>query len=144
MVTKNRRRKYYIKTAVQLKYIKTILIAMIIPILVLGACLYYLIFYILSQEIDILKSIFYPPLSGVIFRVNIFLFISLPIIFLGLISWAIFISHRLAGPIYRLGKELDDITANKDFSRRIYFRKYDEIQEVADKVNKLLDIFESK
>ncbi|MBU0759503.1 MAG: methyl-accepting chemotaxis protein [Candidatus Omnitrophica bacterium] len=61
-----------------------------------------------------------------------------------LFSWHILIlSHRLAGPVYRLEKDLEDI-AKGNFSIRIKFRKKDELKSIADGINRILDEMEKK
>ncbi|MFH1479169.1 MAG: methyl-accepting chemotaxis protein [Candidatus Omnitrophota bacterium] len=66
------------------------------------------------------------------------------IIALILFSWRLLIlSHRLAGPIYRLEKDLEAI-AKGDFHMRIKFRKDDELKSISEGINKILDEIENK
>lgn len=61
-----------------------------------------------------------------------------------LFSWRMLIlSHRLAGPIYRLEKDLEDI-AKGNFSLRIKFRKKDELKSIAEGINRILDEIEKR
>lgn len=65
-------------------------------------------------------------------------------VFILLLSWRILImSHRFAGPIYRLEKDLEDI-AKGNFSLRIKFRKKDELKSIAEGINKILDEIEKR
>ncbi len=60
------------------------------------------------------------------------------------VSWRMLIlSHRLAGPIYRLEKDLQDI-AKGNFSVRINFRKKDELKSIAEGINRILDEIEKR
>lgn len=69
---------------------------------------------------------------------------TLGIVVVFLLSWRILIlSHRLAGPIYRLEKDLQDI-AKGNFSMRIRFRKKDELKSIAEGINKILDEIEKR
>ena len=43
----------------------------------------------------------------------------------------ILVSHRVAGPIYRMIKFLDDVTAG-DYSQKLVLRKHDELKDMAD------------
>jgi len=73
-------------------------------------------------------------------------FYVLILAFLGFIflSWrTLILSHRFAGPIYRLEKDLADI-AKGDFSIRIKFRKKDELKSIAEGINKILDEMEKR
>jgi hypothetical protein len=49
----------------------------------------------------------------------------------------LFISHRIAGPLYRLHKYLSDIASGKDVGK-VSFRKKDFFPELADATNKAL------
>jgi methyl-accepting chemotaxis protein len=51
---------------------------------------------------------------------------------------SIFISHRIAGPIYRIRTALAEIFAG-DLTTKIRLRKGDDLQEVAEQVNQLKD-----
>jgi len=74
-------------------------------------------------------------------KVNLALLIGLPVIFILILAWGVLWSHRFAGPVYRLEKELDKV-AKGNFSIRIKFRKKDELAEVALHMNKVLDHLE--
>ncbi len=84
-------------------------------------------------------------LSGVLYYFEWNVYISIiALIVLILFSWRMLIlSHRLAGPIYRLEKDLADI-AKGNFSIRIKFRKKDELRSIADGINKILDEMEKR
>jgi methyl-accepting chemotaxis protein len=74
---------------------------------------------------------------------NVYILI-LAIMIILLISWRMLIlSHRLAGPIYRLERDLEDI-AKGNFSIRIKFRKKDELKSIAEGINRILDEMEKK
>jgi methyl-accepting chemotaxis protein len=56
-----------------------------------------------------------------------------------LVSWGtIYISHKIAGPLYRLSKALDEVEKG-NFRERITLRKGDEGQPVADEFNDALE-----
>lgn len=66
------------------------------------------------------------------------------LIIITLLSWrALILSHRIAGPIYRLEKELQNI-AKGNFSIRIKFRKKDELKSIAEGINTILDEIEKR
>jgi len=110
-----KRKRYIINRRLQIGlFLKWI----IIPVVVISASLYY-------------------------FRGNIYIFI-LAIVAVLLFSWRILIlSHRLAGPIYRLERDLKDI-AKGNFSIRIKFRKKDELKSIAEGINSILDEIEKR
>ena len=121
----------------QHRYLRLIILSIMLPTFIVGGCLYYLIFSLLAKEIAIpefIAQILFP----VIKRVNLVLLFGLPAAFLILFWTGLVISHRLAGPVERLKKELDGIVAG-DYSKRILLRKNDDLKPVADSINKILD-----
>ncbi|MBU1888107.1 MAG: hypothetical protein KKB46_02810 [Candidatus Omnitrophica bacterium] len=106
--------------------------------------------FIVNKKLQLgifLKWIIVPvmALSAVLycFRGNAYVLVA-AIIALLLFSWRMLVlSHRLAGPIYRLEKDLEDI-AKGNFSIRIKFRKKDELKSIADGINRILDEMEKK
>lgn len=133
----NRRKRYFVKKRLQFKYLLFVLLAMIVPTLVCGGALYYLIWQTIAAEIA-LPEVIAENLVPALYKVNIILFISLPLIFLVMLLLSIVISHKIAGPVYRLERELKEISEG-DYSRRIKFRSNDELQEIADGINKILE-----
>jgi methyl-accepting chemotaxis protein len=66
------------------------------------------------------------------------LFLGLLVPLAGLALFTIFISHKVAGPIYRLSKFAEDVR-NGNFASKIYLRKGDELTDVAMDFNKTSD-----
>ena len=121
----------------QQRYLRLVILSLMLPTFIIGGCLYYLIFSLLAQEIAIPEFIAYTLLPA-LGKINTILIFSLPVVFLILLGAGIIISHRLAGPIERLKKELEGIVKG-DYSRRIKLRKNDDLKPVAEGINKLLD-----
>lgn len=131
------RKIYFIKNALQFKYLSLIITAMVLPTILVGGCLYYLIFSIMAEKLGIPESIAL-NLTPVINKVNLLIAIVFPVIFLILLIWGVIITHRLTGPVMRLERELDDIAMGKHH-KRIYLRRNDDLKSVADRINKVLD-----
>ncbi|MCP4913715.1 MAG: hypothetical protein GY909_11420 [Oligoflexia bacterium] len=55
----------------------------------------------------------------------------------------IFLSHKIAGPMYKLQKFLHDVQDN-GFNGRLFFRKGDYFQEVAEDINDTFEELEEK
>jgi len=142
MAKLNRRKGYLIKSRLQSRYLRVILLAITLPTLLFSFCLYYLIFYLMAEQLGIPESIAYNILP-VLRKINIILLCGMPIIVFLLILWGLVISHRIAGPEYRLEKELEKI-AQGDLSLRIKFRKKDELAGIARGINKVLDKIQGK
>lgn len=138
-----RRKKIFANKRVQLKYLVLLVISMIIPLLFGIGCLYYLIFNIMAEQLGIPEVIAY-NLFPVVNKINAILAIGIPPLFLLLIWWGTILSHRFAGPLTRLEKEINKITHSGDYSHRIHLRKNDDVKPVADAINKLLDSVQKK
>lgn len=133
-----RRKKIFANKRVQLKYLVLLIVSMVVPLLFAIGCLYYLIFTLVAEQLGIPESIAY-NLFPVVKKINAILTIGLPPLFLLLIWWGTILSHRFAGPLQRLEKELHKITHSGDYSHRIHLRKSDDVKPIADAINKLLD-----
>ncbi len=136
-----RRIRFLVKKGMQFRFLGLILISVLLPTLLVGACLYWLIFSMMAQQLGIPESIAY-NLPPVISRVNGILIVGLPVLLLLLLGWGLLLSHRIAGPIYRLERELDRIAREGDFSVRLKLRRNDELGSVADGINKVLERIE--
>lgn len=137
----NRRKRYFIRAGLQGRYLRLVFIAMALPTFLFSFCLYYLIFYLMAEQLAIPESIAY-NITPVVRKINFILLVGLPLIIVLMLAWGVLISHRIAGPVHRLERELDRI-ARGDFATRIKFRRKDELASIAHGVNRVLDKFES-
>ena len=133
----NKRRKKLIYTPVQRKLLFLIFASAVIPAGIAVAALYYLIFSLLSWQMGIPEAIAY-NLLPVVKKVNLVILVAMPVVLLAIWFIALELSHRIAGPIYRLEKELDERLSGKASGSEIKLREKDELQELADKINRLL------
>ena len=125
----------FINTSVQNKTLILVFIAAVVPMAIVSICLYYLIFNMLAWQLGIPESIAY-NLLPVARKVNIILLVSLPVVLFFIWFAALELSHSIAGPIYRLEKELDDRIKGKK-AGPILLREKDELKVLVDKINKL-------
>ncbi|MBM3255697.1 MAG: methyl-accepting chemotaxis protein [Candidatus Omnitrophica bacterium] len=133
----NRRKRYLMKSRLQNRYLRLILLAIVLPTFLFSFCLCYLVFYLMAEQLGIPESIAY-NITPVLAKIGVILLLGLPVISILLLLWGLVISHRIAGPVYRLEQELDKISKG-DFSLRIRFRKKDELASIAQGINKVLD-----
>ncbi len=142
MARQERRKRYLIKTGFQLRYLGLILIAIILPTILFSACLYYAIFSLMAEQLGLPESIAY-NITPVLNKINFTILVGFPVITTALLFWGLLISHRIAGPMYRLEQDLDKI-AKGDLSLRIRLRRKDEVGSIAEVINKVLDKIEAK
>ena len=132
-----RRKQYFIKGPLQGRYLRLLVLSMMVPTVIVTGCLYYLMFTLTANQIafpDAVAQHLFPVLK----KINWILFIGLPLIFAVIFAYGVLISHRMAGPIYRLEEDLDKIAAG-DFSRRVKFRTKDRMDSLAEKMNRVLE-----
>ncbi|MFA6321757.1 MAG: HAMP domain-containing protein [Candidatus Omnitrophota bacterium] len=143
MRTKFLRTKYITGSRIQMHYLVLLMVSIIVPLVFSVACLYYLVFKIMAEQLGIPEYIAL-NLFPVIHKINMMLLIGMPPLFLVLIAWGIVLSHRFAGPIERLERELKRIAHSKDYKIRLRVRKGDDVKPIADAVNELLNSIERK
>lgn len=121
----------------QRKYLGVIALSMLLPTVIMLGCLYHLIFYLMANEMVFPEAIA-STLIPVIDRVNWALLITMPLGGLFLLWLGLVVSHRFAGPIERIDRELDRILAG-DRNHRIRVRKGDDWEAIVVKINRLID-----
>ena len=136
-MVENKRRKKFIGTPVQRKLLFLIFASAVIPTGLVTISLYYLIFVLFAWQLGIPEAI-ECNLIPVLNKINLIIFIALPVVLLFIWVIALELSHRLAGPIFRLERELDArILGLKRGPIRL--RKKDELKSLTDKINKVLN-----
>ncbi|UCD14870.1 MAG: methyl-accepting chemotaxis protein [Candidatus Omnitrophota bacterium] len=132
-----RRRRKFVDIPFQRKLLIFIFVSAMIPAVIVAICLYYLIFNLLAQQMVIPEAIAY-NLIPVARKVTVIIFISLPVTLLIIWIIAVEMSHKIAGPLFRLERELDRRISGED-SSYITVRKKDELKSLVEKINQLLD-----
>ncbi|MBM3253266.1 MAG: hypothetical protein FJZ16_03310, partial [Candidatus Omnitrophica bacterium] len=122
----NKRKRKFIGTALQKKLLVLIFLSAVIPATIIGISLYYLIFNLLAWQIGIPEAVAY-NLFPVVRKVNLILFITLPVSLISIWFIALELSNRIAGPIQRVEKELDNRISGQK-SGPISVRQKDEIR----------------
>lgn len=134
------RRTNFIRYVLQSRYLRLLLVSIILPALFVASCLYYLIFTILAEDLGIPEAIA-AHLLPVVHKIDGILLFGLPLIIIILAIWGFIVSGRLVGPIARMEKELKEISEG-NYSERIRIRKGDDLRPIAEGINALLDRLE--
>ena len=131
-----RRRRYFIRTKFQLKYIVLILAVALTSAIISGYTIYYNSWVLLGHK---LANVYPQGRLIEIFRsVNTKLAINLFFVLILCVTAGLLASHKIAGPLFRIIRFLGTVTKG-DYSQRVTLRKGDELQDLADAVNKLVE-----
>ncbi|THB71468.1 MAG: methyl-accepting chemotaxis protein [Desulfovibrio sp.] len=135
---KFKRKQLYIKKDFQLRFIVKFCI-----IVLLGSVLSTALVYYFSS--DTLTSTFHNSrlalrtTSEVILPAIIYTnLITLAVISLAAVSVTLYISHKIAGPLYRFETDLE-LIAKGDLTKRIRLRKEDQLKDLANSLNTFVD-----
>ena len=130
---KIKRRRYLVHKIIQFRYMALVTV----PLVLLLAALYYLIYYSMFNELLIPEAIA-TTLLPAMKKVNITVAISAPILLFLILRMALIYSNRIIGPIPRLERKLDEAIAG-DYSVRVKARDNDELVTLVNKINMLLE-----
>lgn len=138
-----RRRKYFIKKRFQLKISTYFLALVILEAVLISALFLYVskgtLTTAYSQEglrIESTFSFFFVSFILTSLIVGVMIGLSALVIF-------IYLSHRMAGPLYRFEKSLDDV-ANGNLCHRIKLRKTDQFEKLQDALNDFIKSMDSR
>lgn len=133
---KFKRTRYLIQAKFQLKYVGLILLLMYITAFVCSCIVYYTLMILMGEK---LASV-YPQgrLVSIISTINLRMLLSLFVITPIVTAIGIYLSHKIAGPIYRMETFMGEMAAG-NLSMRMTLRKGDELIKLADKINLLND-----
>ena len=132
----NKRKIKFVNSRLQRNLLILVFVSATIPAAIIAVCMYYMIFNMVAWQIGIPEAIAYNVLP-VAQRVSTILMISLPVVLFLILLIALEISHKVAGPLVRLERELDDIIEGKKESC-INVRKGDEFESLVHRINKLI------
>lgn len=131
-----RRRQYLVSAKFQLKYTGLILLLMFATAALSSYVVYYTSMLLMGEKLGNV----YPQgqLVHIIKTVNFRLLISLLFVTPLVVMIGIYLSHKIAGPIFRMERFLKDM-AGGNFSSRIVLRKGDELTGLAGGINKVCE-----
>ncbi len=138
-----RRRNYFIRREFQGKFVLRFFLAILI-----GAVIFTLIFSLFSAHTitvtyeDSTLKIDHTPRAlfvEIVRAYGVYIFL----LGLGISLVSLFLSHRIAGPVYRLEKTLEEV-ATGNLSQRITLRKNDDLKELATSTNKMIRVLSGR
>jgi len=136
-----KRRRYIVRKELQLKYVGLILTVVLLSAVVAGYTIYYNSWALLGDK---LASVYPQGRLAQIFRtVNIRLVVNLIFVSMFCVGIGILTSHKIAGPVFRMVRFLNNV-AEGDYTKRVHLRKGDQLQDLAEAINKVVDKLEGK
>ena len=140
MTTKQifKRRQYLIKRGLQFRYIGLVFALVIMCSLLTGYTVFATGWAFLGEK---LANVYPQGRLVYVFRATNLalirnLFLVSPLVFI----IALFSSHKIAGPVYRIEKTLEEIN-NGNLALKIKFRRGDELWDLADLINVMIENF---
>ncbi len=135
-----RRTQYLIATQFQLKFVGIILVFMFIGAFISAFTIYYYTWLLLGEKL----ANIYPQgrLITILKTSNMILLGRMLLITPMVAILAVLLSHRIAGPLYRIKKTLEEVAAG-NYGLRIRLRRTDELQDVAESMNKVIEKLET-
>jgi len=136
------RTNYLINRAFQMRFIFNSLLPILFTQFVIYLTLEYIFFRLknhgISLGIDPEHTYFKLIAVERIFSLKVFFIISVPLS-VTLSFWTLVYSHKIAGPLYKLDKYLENFKENYLSQNKLSFRKNDFFQELPVKINKILE-----
>ncbi len=131
-MTKNKRHIYLIKTGLQLRYMAILVVCMLTVSMTVG----WIVYRTSWGQIVNTEDLTIDKLSNIFEQVNSQLFWWV-IAFTGIIAFiSLFVSHKIAGPVYRLEESMK-LLASGDLTHKVHLRQGDELGDLKDAFNKM-------
>ena len=125
------RKQYMVKKGFQLRFMTTIIIAMVLIALVTGLTIYYAVMQTLTTQFH------GENLALVKHAITYRLFLRSFLLILAIAIISVFLSHRIAGPIYKFEQTIKECASGENV-KEIKLRKGDEFYELASAINNLI------
>ena len=142
-----RRTRLLINRGFQLRYMGVFVSAALLAALVIGGVLYYLVEINWILQIERGLNLF-SETRQLVLEQRFFVLIAFTVVFLilsGLLSiWGLYLSHRVAGPVFALSRRIGQIITEHDIMTPLRFRKKDALGEVKDLFNETLKMIEKR
>lgn len=131
-----KRKKFLVKN-LQLKYAITISFVFIIALALIEWQLYIMLNMIFPKMVlvEISRDLLYAQL---------FLMIKVAVVMLIVFLLTVYFTHRIAGPVYKIEKQLLEVKSEDMLNLEIKLRENDELKEFADAFNNFIKTLKAK
>lgn len=135
---RNKRKNYFIKKGFQTKLTVIILLITVIVANLVGGLIYGIL---TGHEATLILSRLFEVRSGDLLLPVIILSEFLAVLIVAVIG--VYVSHTMAGPVYRFERVLDSMSEG-DFDCSFQLRTHDEFHEIEDGLNRLIGTINEK
>ncbi len=133
---KNKRRIYIINKKFQFKYLFIILSVMLVSVFVVTFSTFYIVWNSVLNEFVMVPEVS-AKLGDILVKTTEIIIIPV-VILAGIFGAAgVFLSHKIAGPIYRVERVAEEI-GKGNLGVTVRFRKGDDLLHLADSLNKMI------
>lgn len=129
---KQLRREYYIYPDIQFKYIRLVILLMALVTILILYTVDQTSYGILARKLSIVCP--EENMRGVYSLFNSTLVLRLLVMAAVIVVATMYLSHRIAGPVYRIERDLNEVSQG-DLTRRIVLRKTDDLKRLANELN---------
>jgi len=137
------RRNYFIKKTYQLKFVIAFVILLVLEAILIGALFMHISGETLTSGYAGQHFVIEKTSTFFVLALTIIVFVVATAMALAGILLFIYLSHRIAGPIFRFEKTLEEV-AEGDFTTRISLRKTDQLKKLQSTFNTALDKIDQK
>jgi len=138
-----KRKRYFIKKDFQAKFILQFCLIIFVGVLISTALLLILSQNTLTSSFHQSQLTIKNTAIAILPTVILTNLITLGLISLAAIMIILFISHKIAGPIFRLEQDIKNI-GKGDLTNKIKLRKKDQITELAEEINRMTEDYHKK
>jgi methyl-accepting chemotaxis protein len=132
-----KRHTLIIKKGLQAKFVILVMASVVFALGLVGWELYY------TFGRDIVRDLMDPGLYELFLELNKVLVAKLAIYLVVVVVVAVFLSHKLAGPIYRFERSAR-LVGEGDLTHRVHLRKGDELIELQDEFNAMVQALQER
>lgn len=140
---KFKRRQYFIQKEFQFRFILKFCIVLFVGIVISTGLLFLLSKGTLTSSFEQSRLVVKKTAFAILPSVFLSNLITLALITLAAIAVTLLVSHKLAGPLFRFQKELDQIAAG-DLTKAVKLREKDQITAMAESLDKMRVSLQSK
>jgi len=139
----HRRRKYFIKKDFQFKFILEFCAVVLGGVIISTALLFFFSQNTLTSSFNHSRLVIRSTGSAILPAIIYTNLIVLGLISLATVLVTLLVSHKIAGPLFRFERELQDIAAG-NLCTKMSLRKQDQMVEVAESLNRMVEGLHAK